>query len=63
MREVQAICKEIGLPDAIDNEENIAKDAVKEAIALHHLTLLKREMKVEAVAQTDMRIVCLFERE
>ena len=47
VREVQAICKEIGLPDAIDNEENIVKDAVKEAIALQHLTLLKREMKGE----------------
>ena len=60
MREVQAICKEIGLPDTTDNEENIAKDAVKEVIGLQHLTLLKREMKgkkVEAVAQTDMRIV------
>ena len=56
--EVQAICKEIGLPDATDNEENIAKDAVKEAIALHHLTYLKSEMKgkkLEAMAQTDMR--------
>ena len=42
MREGKAICKEIGLPDATDNEKNIAKDAVKEAITLHHLTYLKR---------------------
>ena len=55
---VQAICKEIGLPDATDNEENITNDAVKEAIALHHLTYFMTEIKgkkYKAMARTDMR--------
>ena len=44
-KEVQDICKEIGLPDATDGKVNMAKEDVKEAITIHHLMYIKKEMK------------------
>ena len=57
-KELQDICKEIGLPDATDVKVNMAKEDVKEAIAVHHLMHIKKEMKgkkLEAMSRTDMR--------
>ena len=57
-KEVQEICKEIGLLDATSQTVDIDKEAVKEAIQLHHLQHLKKEMKgkkLEVMARTDMR--------
>ena len=57
-KEVQDICKEIGLPDATDVKVNMAKEDVKEAITVHHLMYIKKEMKgkkLEAMSRTDMR--------
>ena len=57
-QEVRQICKEIGLPDATNEKVDIEKEAVKEAILLHHLQYLKKEMKgkkLEIMARSDMR--------
>ena len=57
-KEVQDICKEMGLPDATENYVNITKEAVKEAISISHLMYLKteiKEKKVEAMARKDLR--------
>ena len=57
-QEVQAICREIGLPDATCETVMIEKEAVKEAILIHHHKHLKHEMKgkkLEKMARTDMR--------
>ena len=44
-KEVQDICKEMGLPGATDVKVNMAKEDVKEAITVHHLMNIKKEMK------------------
>ena len=57
-QEVKQICEEIGLPDATNEKVDIEKEAVKEAIHLHHLQYLKKEMKgkkLEIMARSDMR--------
>ena len=57
-QEVKEICEKIGLPDATCKTVNIEKEAVKEAILLHHHKHLKQEMtgkKMEMMARTDMR--------
>ena len=44
--------------DATDDNVDMMKGAVKEAIAVHHLMHLKTEMKgkkVEALSRTDIR--------
>ena len=56
--EVQAICREISLPDATCETVMIKKEAIKEAILLHHHQHLKQEMngkKLEKMARTGMR--------
>ena len=48
----------MGLPNATDDNVNITKEAVKEAISIHHLRYLKTEINgkmFEAMARTDMR--------
>ena len=57
-REVRDICHKIGLPDASNEEVNIEKEAVKEAIKLDHLKYLKENMqgeKLRVMSQTDLR--------
>ena len=58
VQEVKAICKDIGLPDATSERVSMDKEAVKDAILIHHLQFLKTEMrgkKLEVMARSDMR--------
>ena len=48
-QEVKEICQEIGLPDATSDMVSIEKEAVKDAILLHHLQYLKKEMKAKSL--------------
>ena len=57
-REVRDICQKIGLPDATNEEVQLEKEDVKEAIKIDHLQYLKENMKGEklrVMSQTDMR--------
>ena len=57
-QEVKEICEEIGLPDATSDTVSIEKETVKDAILLHHLQFLKKEMKgkkLEVMARSDLR--------
>ena len=58
VQEVKAICKDIGLPDATSERVSMDKEAVKDAILIHHLQFLKTEMrgkKLVVMAMSDMR--------
>ena len=57
-REVQVICKEIGLPDATDSNNRLDKEAVKEAVKVNHVMNLKEMItgkKLERMKMTDLR--------
>jgi hypothetical protein len=49
-QEVQNICKEMGLKDA--TQQYLYRDEIKEAINLHNLTIIKKEM--EGKSKCDM---------
>ena len=57
-REVQDICKEIGVPDVTDTRNRVDKDTIKEAITINHLKCVKEDMsgkKLVIMKQSDMR--------
>ena len=56
--EVKEICRQVGLPDATDQKTSLDKDAIKDAIKVHHLQSLKDNMtgeKLQIMKRTDMR--------
>ena len=61
-KEVQDICRDIGLPDA--TLKYISRKEIKEAMCYHHLGILKKEMlgksKFDETSNTDTRKIQAF---
>ena len=64
-QEVKTICKEMGLPDATN--QFVGRSEAKEALSLHHLRILKEEMKgkskCDQIYIKDLRVMQNFRKE